>query len=78
MNEQMRKEFEAFAKPHTYSLKMIDGEYAAASTALLWQCWQASRQALVVELPDWDDYDTTRQYMDAVTHKLIQLGVEVK
>jgi hypothetical protein len=51
MSEQMRKEFEAFAKPHTYSLKMIDGEYAAASTALLWQCWQASRQALVVELP---------------------------
>lgn len=51
MSEQMRKDFEAFAKPHTYSLKMIDGEYAAASTALLWQCWQASRQALVVELP---------------------------
>lgn len=50
-NDKMRAEFEGWAKPHTYTLKMLDGEYTSLSTQLLWQCWQASRAALVVELP---------------------------
>ena len=77
MSEQMRKEFEAFAKPHTYSLKMIDGEYAAASTALLWQCWQASRQALVVELPQHEYKVSIGWYLpfDKTVEQLDKAGV---
>ncbi len=81
MNEQMRVEFEAFAKPHTYSLKMIDGEYAAASTALLWQCWQASRQAMVVELPELcDGENSCRCYYESesVEKALEAAGVSYK
>lgn len=47
MNEQMRAEFEAWLK------KQKDSEYCSENVkSLLFECWQASRQALVVELPE--------------------------
>lgn len=53
MNEQMRKEFEMFVSgslPINALLK-VDGSYVNSLICAYWDIWQASRAALVVELP---------------------------
>jgi hypothetical protein len=52
MSEQMRKEFEEWLggySPKSWLPDLL--QYADPATDALWSCWQASRQALVVELP---------------------------
>lgn len=51
--EQMREEFEAWARDNAMLLfvKVATGKYRSEKTELAWQAWQASRAALVVELP---------------------------
>ena len=58
---KMRAEFEAWAVSEGYALGcMISGHYIHAATSAAWHAWQASRAALVVELPsmcnEGDDY----------------------
>jgi len=78
MSEQMRKEFEEwFKKSHTGNVQQIDGEYTHGATERLWQAWQASRAAIVVELPDWSEYDTPRQAIDACGQSLTEIGIGV-
>jgi hypothetical protein len=45
MNEQMRKEFESWL----YG----DKNFALSADELAWSAWQASRAAIVVELPKY-------------------------
>jgi hypothetical protein len=52
--------------------------YANGQTRSAWLGWQASRQALVVELPDWDGHDRTQQYIEAVIDELDRAGVAYK
>lgn len=60
--EKMREEFETFAVTHV-SLKQYsfdkypaDGdEYDAIPLQAAWDAWQASRESLVIELPDADE-----------------------
>ena len=53
MSEKMREEFESWLMDNgQLALKEDDGEYSFQHTRLAWQAWQASRAALVVELPD--------------------------
>jgi hypothetical protein len=77
-NDKMRAEFEEWAKPHTYTLKMLDGEYTSLSTQLLWQCWKASRAALVVELPDICDLHPRKMLEKEVIKRLYTAGVAYK
>ena len=49
---------------------------AAGAYHLAWQAWQASRAALVVELPCWSEYDSPRQYMGAVKQQLDELSIK--
>lgn len=58
MNDQkLREEFETWASSPDFGLraghfvKGDDGEYLNYPTQCYWQVWQASRAALVVELP---------------------------
>ncbi len=54
MSEQMRKEFEEWARKEGYCTTIypqFPNEYASGNTENLWNGWQASRAALVVELP---------------------------
>jgi len=37
---------------------------------------KAELMALVVELPCWSEYDSPRQYMDAVRQRLDELSIE--
>lgn len=52
MSEKMREEFESWAIS-CHMCTYLDGvEYRHKSTEWAWMAWQASRAALVVELPD--------------------------
>ena len=42
----------------------------------MYEGWQASRAALVFQLPDWDAYDTPRQVIEAVMVRLDSVGVK--
>lgn len=51
MSEKMREEFESWAIS-CHMCTYLDGvEYRHKSTEWAWMAWQASRAALVVELP---------------------------
>jgi hypothetical protein len=45
-----------------------------------WDGWIAAHdkysEGLVVELPDWDEYDTTKGLLDAVKEALEDIGVK--
>lgn len=53
MNNQMREEFETWARERGYNLKRDDvvSAYAYRHTDQCWNAWVASRKALVVYLP---------------------------
>lgn len=57
MTDKMKSEFEAWASSPAFGLrpghfaKDDDGEYVNYPTQCYWQIWQASREALVIELP---------------------------
>jgi Fe-S cluster biosynthesis and repair protein YggX len=88
MSDQVRKEFEEWAEKRGYTLKMIaqqDGLgteiYANGQTRSAWQGWQASRQALVVELSKLPEasYSTAGTcYMSDVESALDKAGVSYK
>ena len=59
MSEKMRDGFESWCLVNGYTLRpaetncgiIIDGDYGHPTVQIAWQAWQASRAALVVELP---------------------------
>ena len=53
MSEKMRESFELWWRSlgHQGFRKKPDGRYGFGHTETAWQAWQASRAALVVELP---------------------------
>ena len=59
MSEKMRDGFESWCLANGYTLRpaetncgiIIEGYYGHLTVQVAWQAWQASRAALVVELP---------------------------
>lgn len=51
MSEKMRDGFESWCKTLGFNIDKFDGDYIIASTDWAWKIWQASRAALVAELP---------------------------
>ena len=59
MSEKMRDGFESWCLANGYTLRpaetncgiIIEGDYGHQTVQIAWQAWQASRAALVVELP---------------------------
>lgn len=54
MSDKMREEFEEWLisiYPNQEVTRYSDGDYTSFSTGYCWAAWQASRAALVVELP---------------------------
>jgi hypothetical protein len=88
MKGQMRKEFEAWiskinsvGKVELNSLKTtVNGDfYLNLNTEMLWQAWQASREEIVVELPDWFMFGIDAAcYRDDVIEALNKAGVSYK
>ena len=70
MSEQMRKEFDVWFK------SLQDSEYCGAHTkALLLECWQSSRQSLVVKLPIIDCLHSAYDYRYSAELALDSAGV---
>lgn len=76
MSEKMREEFDAWTMQYGFD----DGEH-------MWQAWKASRSALVVELPSFEngsirgysgDCDEANMVVDAVAESLDAAGVSYK
>ena len=78
---ESRKQFEQKIQ-HSYGEDYLvvndDGDYVNWITADLWEFWQASREAIEIELPGWDMFDTTRQVLGAVEDELRAAGLRIK
>ena len=85
MSEQIRDGFESWCKTLGFNIDKFDEDYIISSTEWAWKIWQASRAALVVELPDGykDRYLDKYQegFNDAVEscrNRLEDLGLELE
>ena len=84
MSEQVRKEFEEWAKEDGIDLELVvtpHGSYYADEEArAAWDGWQASRQALVVELPQHEYKVSIGWYLpfDKTVEQLDKAGVSYK
>lgn len=59
MSEKMREEFESWAIS-CHMCTYLDGvEYRHQSTEWAWMAWQASRAALVIELPELKSFNAS-------------------
>lgn len=83
--DKMRKEFEAWALSQKWCVDCVDmagGVYINTYVGCAWQAWQASRKALVVELPTaWNaSYTDKAIVMDAssVVEALEDVGISYK
>ena len=86
--DKMREEFEAWVSSKNLEISFgnyLDDEYDSTWTQVYWEGWQASRKALVVELPDmievWneDAKHYSRAYLkDGVEFALNQNGINYK
>lgn len=93
--EKMREEFEAWfcstipypiAKESWFAV-MNDGDYIITDVQAAWRGWKASRAALCVELPSFEngsirgysgDCDEARMVVDSVADSLGKAGVSYK
>jgi hypothetical protein len=85
MKDQMREEFIKFANHWRYDLTLDENDfYECAVTQRTWDiwssAWQASRAAIVVELPDWFTVHGSDSafYCDEVIEALEKAGVSNK
>ena len=84
--DKMREEFEVWCASIGFTLKpnaFDNGDYAVGYGWEEWNAWQASRAALVVELPTLENglihpYDGVSMVVDAVARQLDLAGVGYK
>lgn len=84
MSEQMRDGFESWCLAKGYTLRpaetncgiIIEGDYSHLTVQIAWQAWQASRAALVVELPS--NCKGMALTVDELRVILEDIGVELK
>lgn len=61
MTDKMREEFEASVLseyPNQNMGKFATGEYQSTTIEHCWWAWKKSREALVIELPEYYEYDS--------------------
>ena len=59
MSEQIRDGFESWCKTLGFNIDKFDEDYIIASTEWAWKIWQASRAAMVVELPELKSFNAS-------------------
>lgn len=83
--DKIREEFEVWfneigsASVLADTMKDDAGNYYFPETRLLWACWQASRQALVVRLPELcDGENPCKCYYesDSIEQSLLNAGIK--
>jgi hypothetical protein len=76
MSDQMRAEFEVWAVSRMMVMRTDGDTYYHHETSNAWDVWQASRAALVVELPAEDERGHIRY--TAAMRAIQSSGVSVK
>lgn len=88
-NEKMREEFEAWVLscwPNQSIARfnalhgVTEGEYTGLTVQHCWDAWQASRAALSIELPVFDDYPASidAEMRDSLRDAIEAAGLKVK
>lgn len=76
----MKEEFEAWAKARYMSLRLAStGEYWIETTQFAWEAWQASRETVEIEAPDYCDCcyapcEVAENFIEAI----LNAGLKVK
>ncbi|HEC1649069.1 TPA: hypothetical protein R1156_000977 [Yersinia enterocolitica] len=52
--------------------------YSYSSTRCSWEAWQASREIIVLDLPEPGDYDYITQYAESVYMEIRTAGIRIK
>ena len=75
--DKMREEFEKWARSNHYdtALAEIIDDYEILRTRCAWDIWQASRAALVVELP-YCNNESHDQYRRQIEDELDKAGIK--
>lgn len=86
--DESRKQFEEWvlSRPEAEhdDIVMRSGEYLRILTTFMWETWQASREAIEIEVPDvekWRSVDAVRAqtaYKSSITAELSAAGIKVK
>lgn len=75
--DKMQRKFESWAVTVGLCLrKLPTGCYACREARIAYEAWKNSRLDAVVSLPDWSEYDTPKQGIDAVKDRLDSLGIK--
>ncbi|QXG35512.1 hypothetical protein [Pseudomonas viridiflava] len=78
-NDKVREQFEAWALSCNQMIDKANGVYLVRSVDCLWVAWRASREALVIELPDaWHQDRQRLMDADEVSEAVEAAGVRVQ
>lgn len=81
--DESRKQFEAWlrAQPHVLNVGVEqDGTYTLHEDRMAWEAWQASREAVEVELPtaEGEEGGITELIVDLCSDAIRAAGIKVK
>ncbi|QXG32910.1 hypothetical protein [Pseudomonas viridiflava] len=78
-NDKVREQFEAWALSCNQMIDKANGVYLVRSVDCLWVAWRASREALVIDLPDaWHQDRQRLMDADEVSEAVEAAGVRVQ
>lgn len=78
-NDKMRENFEAWAEEDLGlpMRRLASGDYQSFGISMAWKAWQASRAAVVVELPQSQN-PRNSEVIKAVGRHILSQGLKVK
>lgn len=78
-NDKVREQFEAWALSCNQMIDKANGGYLVRWVDCLWVAWRASREALVIDLPDaWHQDRQRLMDADEVSEAVEAAGVRVQ
>ncbi|WP_122499972.1 hypothetical protein [Pseudomonas viridiflava] len=78
-NDKVRERFEAWALSCNQIIDKANGVYLVRSVDCLWVAWRASREALVIDLPDaWHQDRQRLMDADEVSETIQAAGLRIQ
>lgn len=78
-NDKVREQFEAWALSCNQMIDKANGVYLVRSVDCLWVAWRASREALVIDLPDaWHQDRQRLMDADEVSETIQAAGLRIQ
>ncbi|WP_025995752.1 hypothetical protein [Pseudomonas viridiflava] len=78
-NDKVREQFEAWALSCNQMIDKANGVYLVRSVDCLWVAWRASREALLIDLPDaWHQDRQRLMDADEVSETIQAAGLRIQ